>query len=292
MSPPASEPLRHERICDLAVTVPPLLACQAVDFAYGRHPVLQDVGLTIERGEWLGVIGPNGAGKTTLMYLLVGHLRPRGGHVALDGHRLSEHPPEALAQRLAVVPQATPLVFGFRVADIVAMGRHPHRGALQWSLSEEDRRRVLWAMEMTDTLSLAGRRFNELSGGEQQLVLIARALAQSTEVLLLDEPTAALDLQHQAQIIGVLRRLHRQEGSTVIWIAHDLNLISRVSNRIVLLKQGRIAGDGPPDRILTAEVLSEVYKTAVTVEVRPNGRRQVDLDLTESATRLSKAEHD
>jgi iron complex transport system ATP-binding protein len=270
---------------------PPLLACHSVDFAYGRHAVIHAMGLAVERGEWVGIIGPNGAGKTTLMYLLVGHLRPGNGQVVLEGRWLSEHSPEALARRLAVVPQATPLVFGFRVTEIVAMGRHPHRGALQWRLSEEDRQRVLWAMERTGTLDLARRRFNELSGGEQQLVLIARALAQSTEVLLLDEPTASLDLQHQAQIIDVLQRLHREEGSTILWIAHDLNLVGRVSSRLVLLHRGRIARDGPPAQILTTEVLSDVYQTAITVEVRPDGRRQVDLDLGGATTTKSGAEN-
>ncbi len=255
----------------------PLLACESVDFAYDHRAVLTGVDLRIGRGEVVGVIGPNGVGKSTLLHLLAGTLVPQRGEVRLDGQPLRGAAPEALARRLAVVPQATPMVFGHRVVDIVAMGRHPHRDLFQWRLSHEDEERVLGALEQTGMTALATRRFNELSGGEQQLVFIARALAQSTEIMLLDEPTASLDLHHQAAILDILRDLHRAQGTTLVWVAHDLNLVSRLCQRLVLLDAGRVTADGPPDEILTAERLSEVYQTAVSVEVAADGRRRVDL---------------
>jgi iron complex transport system ATP-binding protein len=260
----------------------PRLACHDVAFAYGRHAVLRDVDFSIEPGAWIGLIGPNGVGKTTLMHLLVGALAPTGGAVKLDGDDLARLPPESRARRLAVVPQARPLVFGYTAAEMVAMGRHPHRGSLQWHLTREDREQIAWALELTGTRALASRRFNELSGGEQQLVVIARALAQSTETLLLDEPTAALDLRHQAEILNVLQQLRRERGTTIFWIAHDLNLVGRLVDRLVLLSEGRIAAEGRPDAILTEETLSRVYGTSVRVEVRGDGRRMVDLELEQA----------
>lgn len=258
---------------------PPFLAAQAVDFAYGAQSVLAGVSLAIERGGWIGIIGPNGAGKSTLLGLLTGCLHPHRGEVLLEGTPLRSLPPAAVAQRLAAVPQAAPLVFGHRVAEVVAMGRHPHQGTLQWRLSPQDADRVVWALDRTGTRRLAQRRYNELSGGEQQLVLIARALAQSTEALLLDEPTAALDLHHQVQIVDVLQRLHRDEGTTIIWVAHDLNLVGRVCSRLALLDAGRIVAEGSPAEILTTERLTAAYRTPVQVEVTASGRRRVDVDL-------------
>ncbi|MBN1476785.1 ABC transporter ATP-binding protein [Candidatus Sumerlaeota bacterium] len=265
------------------MTTAPHLACHGVDFAHGPTPVLQGVEVEIPRGEWVGLIGPNGAGKSTLLNLLVGWWRPQRGEIRIAGDPVHRLAPGALARRLAMVPQAAPLVFGHRVADVVAMGRHPHQGALQWTLGPEDRERVALALERADITALAPRRFNELSGGERQLVLIARALAQSTEILLLDEPTASLDLHHQAQIIEVLARLHREEGTTILWVAHDLNLVGRVCQRLVLLAKGCVVADSSPEEILTAERLSQVYETPVTIEVTRDGSRRVEIALPETS---------
>jgi iron complex transport system ATP-binding protein len=243
----------------------PYLAARDIVFAYGRGaPVLNGLSVEIGRGRLVNILGPNGSGKTTLLRVLVGLLDPSAGEVLLAGVRLNECPRGALARRVAYVPQDTPAALGFTVLETVLMGRSPHTGALgfeapgDWLAARE-------ALRMTETEPLAERRLDELSGGERQRVIIARALAQAPELILLDEPTAFLDIKHQHAIYGLLRRLVRQRRLTVLCVSHDLSLAAAYADDLVLMQAGRVAAAGRPADVLRPEVLSPVYETPIEV---------------------------
>ncbi|MBM4017652.1 MAG: ABC transporter ATP-binding protein [Planctomycetes bacterium] len=254
----------------VAAAVPPAggpaLSARDLVFAYGRaRPVLNGLSLQAGRARLLGILGPNGSGKTTLLRILVGLLRPAAGEVRLASVRLADYPREALARRVAYVPQETHAALGFTVLETVLMGRSPHTGALGFEASG-DWLAVREALRMTDTEALAERGLDELSGGERQRVILARALAQAPELVLLDEPTAFLDIKHQHTIYGLLRRLVRERGMTVVCVSHDLNLAAAYADELVLLDGGRAARAGRPEEVLRPEVLAPVY--GVPVEVR------------------------
>jgi iron complex transport system ATP-binding protein len=233
---------------------------------------LAPLSLTVERGEILGVIGPNSAGKTTLIRLLTRVLRPSAGTIFLDGHPLGQRDGAALAREIAVVPQELPQGFPFTVEQLVLMGRYPHAPGRYFE-SEADHAAARAAMEATGVLELATLPLAELSGGERQRAVIARALAQEPELLVLDEPTAHLDLRYQAECVGLLRRLNRERGMTVILVAHDLNLAAEISDRLLLLACGEVARVGPPEQVLDEELLREVYGCDVIVDKAPSGER-------------------
>ena len=233
---------------------------------------LAPLSMTVERGEVLGVIGPNSAGKTTLIRLLTRVVRPSGGEIFLDGRPLASLPAAILAREIAVVPQELPQAFPFTVEQLVLMGRYPHAPARYFE-SPEDRAIAHRAMEATGVLELAALPLDELSGGERQRAVFARALAQEPRLLVLDEPTSHLDLRYQAECVGLLRRLNRDHGMTVILVAHDLNLAAEVSDRLLLLACGQVARLGPPDEVLREDVLRDVYGCEVVVDKAPTGGR-------------------
>jgi len=243
------------------------LAFEGVGFAYGGRPVLRDLALRIEPGELTGLLGPNGTGKTTCVRLAAGSLTPQRGVVRLFGRDLRAYPAHERARTVAVVPQESPLEFEFRVHEIVAMGRSPHQGLLGLE-SAEDRRAVAEALRVTGMAEHAARPLAALSGGEKQRVILARALAQHPRLLLLDEPTAHLDLKHRLAIYGLLQRLHG-EGLTTLVVSHDLNLAAAHCARLVLFRCGEVAADGPPRAVLRREILREVFE--VDLEVRQDG---------------------
>ena len=243
------------------------LAFEGVGFAYGGTTVLRDLALRIEPGELTGLLGPNGSGKTTCVRLAAGSLIPQRGVVRLFGRDLRAYPAPERARTVAVVPQESPLEFEFRVHEIVAMGRSPHQGLLGLE-SEEDRRAVAEALRVTGMEGHAARPLAALSGGEKQRVILARALAQHPRLLLLDEPTAHLDLKHRLAIYGLLQRLHG-EGLTTLLVSHDLNLAAAHCRRLVLFRDGEVVADGPPRAVLRREILREVYE--VDLEVRQDG---------------------
>lgn len=251
-----------------AAASPPLaIAVDQVSYTYpGRtEPVLRDVSLCISRGEMVGLLGPNGAGKSTLLKLASGLLRPRGGHVLLNGADVRGLPRAEVARRVAVVPQDFSVQFAYTVRQLVEMGRLPHTGS--WGvLGSQDRAAVAAALHAADLASLADRVFNELSGGERQRVLVAMALAQSSGILLLDEPTAHLDIRHQVDVLELLRTLNHERGLTVLAALHDLNLAARYFPRLVLFRHGVVA-DGPPTEVLDGERLSAVYQVPVHVGI-------------------------
>lgn len=245
-----------------------MLQAENIEFSYNGVRVLNGVSFSVASGDFVGLIGPNGTGKTTLLNLIDGILQPRGGMIRIHGAPVHEMKRDALARIVAVVPQESPMIFPFRVQEVVLMGRAPHLGKWRFE-GERDMDIVHRAMQMTDTLALAGRSMNRLSGGERQRVLIARALAQEPELMLLDEPTASLDIRHQVEFFNLIKALNKRQGLTVIAVTHDINLASLYCDRIILLKDGRIRVAGRPDEVITEENIQAVYQTPVMVDRHP-----------------------
>jgi iron complex transport system ATP-binding protein len=249
-----------------------LLQADNVSFGYDAPAgelVLDGVSFTAPRGAIVGLLGPNGSGKTTLLRLVDGMLTPRSGRVTIDGALVHGLTRRALARRVAVVPQETQAAFDFTALEIVLMGRYAHLGAFELE-GPDDLRIAREAMAATGTSGLEHRAFATLSGGEKQRVVIAGALAQASDVLLLDEPTASLDLRYQLEIAGLLVGLNRQRGTTMVLSTHDLNLAAAVCGHLVLLKGGRVLASGPTDRVLTVEAVRALY--GVEAEVAPHPR--------------------
>ena len=242
-----------------------------LSFAYGARRVLDGVSLTVESGEMVGVLGPNGSGKTTLLKLLSGVLAGRGA-VKLAGRAIEGYSRTELSRLVAVVPQESEVHFPFTAAEIVLMARASHHGrlALEGAADLDAARR---SMAATETAALADRYLHELSGGEKQRVLIARALAQEAAILLLDEPAAFLDLKHQKGVFDLMRRLNGERGLTIVAALHDLNLAALYFPRLLLLGDGKIFRDGPPEEVLTEANIRAVYGVEVRVE-RPGPERR------------------
>ncbi len=258
----------------------PLLAAEAVDFSYGDHRVLQNTYLALDEGELVALLGPNGSGKTTLLKLLCGILAPQKGRTTWAGQNISSVKRRTMAQHIALVPQEMNIPFAFTVEEIVALGRTPHIRPL-FGESARDRQAIALALDLTETHALADRYFGDLSGGEQQRVVIAMALAQLSEelldardtrirpILLLDEPTVHLDINHQVEILELIRKLNRDRGLTVLATMHDLNLASLYFDRLTLLNDGKIAVDGEPRQVLSKEWVERVFRTDVMVQPHP-----------------------
>jgi iron complex transport system ATP-binding protein len=268
-------------------------ALRAVSFAYpepdgGRREVLRGVDLALRPGELVALIGPNGSGKTTLLRLLTGQLRPDAGVAQFEGRSLMEWSRDALARRVAVLPQHLELPAGFRVTELVEMGRAPHARSLFGSTAD-DERAVRRALVDADALELADRHADQLSGGERQRVLVAMALAQEPELLLLDEPTLHLDLAHQVALLSAIRRLRAQRGLTVLAVLHDLNLAAAFAPRVVVLAEGRVAADGPPAEVLSPALVERVFGVSVREATDGLGERYLALELEVSEPRSAKA---
>lgn len=247
-----------------------MLRAADLDYGYGAAGgreqgfTLAGVSLDVPRGGFVGLLGPNGCGKTTLLKLLAGTIAPRSGAVTLDGQPLAGMTRRAIARRIAVVPQETHPTFDFTVLDMVLMGRHPHLGMLTLegpadvAIAEE-------ALAATGTAHLAGRAYMTLSGGEKQRVIIASALAQVPDVLLLDEPTASLDLGYQMEIAALLRRLNRERQVTLVIATHDLNLAASLCDHLLLLRSGHVLAHGTTADVLTAANVQALYGVSAEV---------------------------
>lgn len=244
------------------------LEVQNLACAYDGRSVLENLCLAARPGEVLALIGPNGVGKSTLMRAMARLLRPSRGRVLLAGRDLWRTAPRDVARQLALAPQASGTQSPVTVEQAVALGRAPHRGWLL-PLTAQDRIATDRALEQTGLGSLRDRRVTELSGGEQQRVVLARVLAQEPQVLLLDEPTSHLDLKYQSGILGLVHRLAHQEGLTVVISLHDLNLAALYADRLALLGEGQLLAVGPPAEVLTSERLTQVYGVPVIVTSHP-----------------------
>ena len=235
-----------------------ILKIQDANFSYDQENVLHSVSISVESGEFIGVIGPNGSGKSTLLKILGGVLTPNSGILSFKEKNFMSFKRKELARSITWIPQDHPMVFPFKVSEVVLMGRHPYLSAFTFE-GDEDLEIVRSAMEQTQTLQFAQRRFNEISGGEKQRVVIAGAIAQEPELMILDEPTSALDIKYQIQILNILRELNKKKNMTVILAMHDLHLASKFCNRLILLEEGKIFQDGKPEEVLQKEHLEKVY---------------------------------
>lgn len=234
-----------------------------ITVGYRKIPVLKALSVKIQKPEFLGIIGPNGSGKSTLLKTICCILTPWDGRIVLDGKEITHMTRKEIARILGYVPQSTSFVFPFTCEEAVLMGRYAHNGN-----KSKDYHVVKKAMELTDTLSLKDRRINELSGGELRRVIIARALAQEPEILILDEPTVHLDINHRIEIFDLLGEL-KSRGITIIAVLHDLNIASEYSERLLVMKDGAIVKDGNPKDIILGETIKEVYGAEVTIIENP-----------------------
>jgi iron complex transport system ATP-binding protein len=237
------------------------------------------VSFAIKRGEFIGIIGPNGSGKTTLLRAITGFLRVSRGHISLEGREIYHLAHRELAQKVAVVTQSPEAAPPFSVEEFVLLGRVPHWGRLQLLETHKDVEKAERAMALTGIAYARDRKMGDLSGGEQQLAFVARALAQEPHLLLLDEPTAHLDIGHQGQIMDLLSQLKREQSLTIVVVLHDLALASLYCQRLILLHQGRLRKIGPPKRVLTKEMVEEVYQTTVKVMQTPGKGRPIILPM-------------
>jgi len=249
-----------------------MLRVRDVSFSYSRgretRLVLDRVSMEVERGATVGLLGPNGSGKTTLLRIIAGILMPQSGTVQLNDVPVAQFDRRQLAQRVAMVPQETHSTFDFTVLDIVLMGRFAHLGpfVLEGPSDFSIARR---ALESTGTSAFEDRLFSTLSGGEKQRVVIASALAQSAELLLLDEPTASLDVGHQLEVQSLLARLNREQGVTMVLSTHDLNFAAAMCETLVLLREGRVLACGPTKDVLNAESVLALYGVEADVQLHP-----------------------
>jgi len=254
------------------------LEVRGVTLGYADRTVVEDLDLALAPGRITCIVGANACGKSTVLRSMARLLKPRGGQVVLDGRDLHSMPTKQVARTLGLLPQSPVAPEGIVVADLVARGRHPHQGALaRWT--REDDEAVAEALQLTDTAGLADRAVDELSGGQRQRVWIAMALAQQTDLLLLDEPTTYLDVAHQVEVLDLLTDLNRARGTTIAMVLHDLNLAARYADRLVALRAGRLHAAGDPADVLTADVVREVFGMESQVVPDPVSGRPIVLPI-------------
>jgi len=249
----------------------PAISVNNLNYSYGKISVLRDISFNIQRSDFLIIIGPNGSGKTTLLRLLAGIISAGDGRIDVLGNSVEYYNRKALARKIAYVPQTVPVDFPFTVSEVVLMGRSPHLGMLGLE-REKDMVIAKQAMEFTELEHLAHRKTHQLSGGECQRVFIARAICQETEIILLDEPTASLDLAHQTRIMDLMEKLQKERDITVVMVSHDVNLAAMYGKTLLLLKEGQIVGQGKPDEVLTFQTLEAAYGCTLLVDESPLGR--------------------
>lgn len=248
----------------------PSLLLEKVTFDHDNNFTLKDIDLSIPDGSFLALIGPNGSGKTTLMQLMSGLLIPRTGQITLDEHPLNQFNRRELARQIAVIPSEQHFEFPFSVEQVVTMGRFPYLERFK-KLAQHDQEIVDEALAWTQTIHLRDRLISQLSSGERQRVLIARAVAQKPSILMLDEPNAHLDLKHQIEIFRLLQRINKDSSVTVVTILHDLTATAVFFKKVALLCKGRLVKTAPPQEVITTEILQDVYQADIEVHPSPLG---------------------
>jgi len=255
----------------------PILTLQNAGYKYGASWAARGIDLEVRPGEILGILGPNGSGKSTLLKIMDGILIPQEGEIFLRGLPLSGMKRSGIAREIAMVAQESHFRFSFSVLEVVLMGRFPRLKGLQFE-GERDREVALQALRATDTLDLAERSIHELSGGEKQRVIIARALAQEPRIILLDEPTSFLDLKYKREIFQLISSLSRGRGLSVVLVSHDIDLAAQYCHRLVMLKQGTVYETGEPEQVLTTSNVEIVYECPVLIDRNPaTGKPRVSL---------------
>jgi iron complex transport system ATP-binding protein len=260
--------IRDCRLIFFRIWVMQKLEVKDLSLSYNHHLVVNRLSFSLHRGELVGLIGPNGCGKTTVIKALSRILLPQSGSIFLDGKNLSDINRAELARLVGVVPQNPSLPDTFSVSEVVLLGRNPHLGLFR-SESSKDIAVVWWAMDRTGILELAGRRMGELSGGEKQRVTIARVLAQEPQTILLDEPTANLDISHQIEVLDLVRNLCREKNLAALIAIHDLNMASQYCDRLLLMNRGQLHAEGPPGDVITSPNIKEVYGASSQVYPHP-----------------------
>ncbi len=245
-----------------------VLDAQSISVRLGKSPVLNELTLSIPQGTVTAIIGPNGSGKSTLLRTLARLLRPEKGAVLLDGAAIARMSPSQVARQIALLPQSPGAVPGMTVQELVEQGRYPHTGPLRMR-SDRDRAAVERALELTSSSRFRHRLLDSLSGGERQRVWIALALAQEPRILLLDEPTTFLDVNHQIQALNLIQALNREHGLTVVMALHDLNQACQYAGRLVVLQGGRIVEEGPPTAVIREDMLASVFNVQAHISVSP-----------------------
>jgi iron complex transport system ATP-binding protein len=248
-----------------------ILDIRSISLNFRDKSILSDVSFSVFPGEFFVIIGPNGAGKTSLLKVLAGLQKPDQGSVTVKGKNILQYRRRNLSLIMAIVPQQIEVGFPFTVADTVIMGRSPHLGILGME-GENDFYIAGEAMKFTDVAHLADRKLYQLSGGELQRVIIARAICQQPEIILLDEPTTALDPAHQLKIMDLMEKFRREQGTTIIMVSHDLNLASMYGDRLLLLKEGSVIKKGEPGAVLDKELLEQSYGCRMMVDESPLGQ--------------------
>ncbi|PXA67045.1 cobalamin/Fe(3+)-siderophore ABC transporter ATP-binding protein [Arthrobacter psychrochitiniphilus] len=250
--------------------MPPVatLSATGLSLGYGERTIVADLDVELPAGKVTIIVGANACGKSTVLRGLARLLKPGAGVVHLDGEDIHKVPTRTLARKLGILPQTPTAPDGISVADLVGRGRSPHQGWFrQWSTADDDA--VAAALNVTGTAELAGRSIDELSGGQRQRVWIAMALAQETDVLLLDEPTTYLDLAHQVEVLDVVSELNARRGITVAIVLHDLNLAARYADHLIAMKDGAVVAQGAPEKVMTAELVQKVFGLESVVVADP-----------------------
>lgn len=243
---------------------PRSLTIENVRLGYGAKTIVPDLSLEIPAGQVTAIIGPNGCGKSTLLRGISRLLKPESGTISLDGRDVHSYPAKEFARRVGLLPQSPIAPDGITVADLVSRGRYPYQGLFKKN-SREDDEAVAWALEATNTMALAENPVSDLSGGQRQRVWIAMALAQQTDILLLDEPTTYLDLAHQVDLLDLLCELNETRGTTMVMVLHELNLAARAAHHLVAMKDGQIAVAGSADEVMTGENLLNIFGLKASV---------------------------
>ena len=264
---------------------------QNLSGGYNTKPVVCKINLTLHSGEWLSLVGANGSGKSTFLKLLSRLLNPTSGTVLLDGKAIHSLPPNVVAQKMAILPQQQTVPVGLTVYQLVSLGRTPHQPWWQWELDGEDRQKVEEALAETQIEGFRDRPVTQLSGGERQRAFLALALAQDPKVLLLDEPTTYLDINYQLQLLELLKRLNQERRLAIATVLHDINLAVRYSDRLALVKQGKLYTVGTPTDVLTPEALAQVFGVEVAVIETPVGLQICPLASVQTHTDLPVNAH-